>query len=112
LRWVSHNSLDMKLLRASEKSEYPEGSDMSDTRQTHVSHYGTQANNAEGCLWERDFRQTQLGTAPAIMPQNFIFSTYPRLVSTSVNRFNIQQDRHCKYNVVLKRVRVAIFCRG
>jgi len=35
-------------------------------------------------------RQTPLGTAPAIMTKNDIFSAFPRLVNISVIIFNIQ----------------------
>jgi len=57
----------------------------------------------------RHHRQTPLGTAPAIMTKNVIFSAFPRFVKISVTIFNIQQDRQCKYNVTLKRFPLAIF---
>ena len=71
LRWASHNSMSKptpwKWDVSVSRREWV--CSTRDTR-THVNHFGTQAEKCRGCLWQKHFRQTQLGTAPAIMTKS------------------------------------------
>ena len=87
LYWASHKSLGQATPC---KSEYPEGSEY--VRHTTASHtptiFGTEAEKMQRPPMARHFRQTLLGTAPAIMTKNVIFSTFSSLVNISVTIFN------------------------